>query len=531
MWFTREVIAKSLEGPSPMPKLKKAIPILSVSDFQKSMTFYEHEMHPGMARNRLGGNWPSDEEIAAMADEYPAGVVMHWVHMPFTEPGGEFRGPPVVLRCHEGDWHVGAKHYRAWFLSQFPIRKAQDSWLRQQQAVQDTIFRLPEGNLNLTFKQIPQWAKDAVDYGVKAVLISGWDVGGQDNQYPVYEPDPRLGTWDDLARGIAACHELGARVFFFANIQSVDTSTEWYRRELHDYRIMTRTGGSRTERWGMGTLGARMGYTSPPCGWCDPGFLAYRKIIVDQMLKLAEIGADGIHFDKVGGGSLDFNPRLEAAPDQAHPGGIIQCLQETLQACRRIRPDFCLGVESHWDRLLSCCDAWWLWFDDDHLAVMKYAFPEFLPTFTVAQPWDYANVNRAIQYGYQILVGPVRYSASMADEQSRPVSTYIRELIRIREQLKDTIFFGEFLDKLEVAVKATEHLQFSVHRNPKTGKRACILVNHGAAPLETGVAFDGNHNGRASVYQPFANVRVQALPAELSIPSERLAIVMEEEGV
>ena len=486
------------------------------------------EMHPGLARKRLSGNWPTDDEIAAMGDVYPAGVVMHWVHMPCIQPGEQFSGPPVVLRCHDGDWHAGAKIYRAWFLSQFPVRRAEDSWLRQQQAVQDTLFLLPEGNVMLTFKEIPQWAKDAADYGVKAVMISGWNVGGHDNQYPMYTPDPRLGTWDDLADAIAACHEMGVKVFFFANIQCVDTSTEWYHRELHAYRVMTSRGASRTAGWGMGTLGARMGYTCPPCSLCDPAFPAYRRIIVDQMRKLAEIGADGIHFDKVGGGTLDFNPGLDAGPDQAFPGGIIRCMEETLATCRSLCPDFCLGVESHWDRLLSYCDAWWLWYDDDHVPVMKYTFPEFLPTFAVAQPWDYTNVNRAVQYGYQILVGPVRYSASMRDEQSRTISAYIREIIRIREELQDTIFFGEFLDKLEVEVKAVGHLQYSTHRNPETGKRACVLVNHGAEPLETGVVFEGNNNGGVSIFQPFEEVKMQVLPADLSIPGERLAIVVEE---
>jgi hypothetical protein len=463
-----------------------------------------------------------------MKNTYPPGVVMHWVHMPCTKPGQRFESPPVIVRSHAGDWHAAAKIYRKWFLSQFPVRDARDSWLRQQQAVQDAMFLLPEGNVMLTFKQIPRWARDAAEFGVKTVMISGWNVGGHDNQYPHYTPDPRLGTWNDLAEAIASCHEMGIRVLFFSNIQCVDTSTPWYRRDLHQYRVETARGATHTAGWGMGTLGARMGWTCPPCGSCDPAFPAYRRIIVDQMRKLAEIGADGIHYDKVGGGSLDFNPALDVSPDQAHPSGILQCAQETLDACRPIRPHFCLGVESHWDRLLSYCDAWWLWYDTDHVPVMKYTFPEFLPTFAVAQPWDYANVNRAVQCGYQILVGPVRYSASMGDEQSRPVSTYIREAIRIRDELKETIFLGEFLDDLEVDVPAVEHLTYKSHRHPQTGKHACVLVNHGAEPLRTQVAFPGNARGGARIYQPFQSVATQQLPADVTVPGERFAIVVEE---
>lgn len=485
------------------------------------------EMHPGLARNRSGGNWPTDDEAAAMAETFPTGVVMHWVHMPYTQPGGQFNGPPVVLRCHEGDWHAAARSYRAWFLARFPVRKPKESWLRRQQAVQDAMFLLPEGNVMLTFKDIPRWARDAADHGVNTVMISGWNVGGHDNQYPSYAPDPRLGTWEELAEGVAACHAMGVKVLFFSNIQFVDTSTDWCREDLHAYGVTTSRGGRDAMGWGMGTLGARMGYTCPPCGVCDPGFPEYRKIIVDQMRTLAQIGADGVHYDKVGGGGMDFNPRLAAAPDEAHPEGILKCMEEALAACRAVRPDFCLGVESHWDRLLSYCDAWWLWFDSEHVPVMKYTFPEFLPTFAVAQPWDYVNVNRAVQYGYQLLVGPVRYSASMADEQSRPLSDYIRETLRIREELKDTIFLGDFLDDQEVAVETAENLTYKTHRNPTTGRRACVLVNQGTGPLETRVAFEGSTGGSACIYQPFAAVETRGLPADVSIPGERLAVVVE----
>ncbi len=127
---------------------------------------------------------------------------------------------------------------------------------------------------------------------------------------------------------------------------------------------------------------------------------------------------------------------------------------------------------------------WWLWFDTEHVPVMKYTFPEFLPIFAVVQPWDYVNVNRVVQYGYQILVGPVRYSASMEDEQSRPILNYIREVIRIWEELKNTIVFGDFLYNQEVGVETVENLTYKTHRNATTGKRACVLVNHCAGPVE-----------------------------------------------
>lgn len=488
------------------------------------------EMHPGLARNRLSGNWPTDEEIAPLIDQYPPGLVMHWVNFPYTKPGETFTTPPVLLQCHDGDWHQAARLYRAWFTEHFPIRQAEQSWLRQAQAIQDTMFMLPEGNIMLSFQEIPQWAQDARDFGVNAVLISGWNVGGHDNQYPNYTPDPRLGTWEELAAGIEACHSLGVKVFFFANIQPVDISTEWYRDELYQYRMMNGKGQITYSGWGMGTLGARMGLTRPPISGCDPGFAVYRHILVEQMRKLAEIGADGIHYDKViGHNAVNFNPALTVPGDQSYFRGVIACMEETLAAGQTYNPEFCLGVESPWDRLLSYCDAWWLWHDMlDHLPVMKYTFPEFLPTFAVVQPWDYNNVNNAIRYGYQLIVGPVRYSCSIADQQSRPIATYIAEALRIRAELQETIFFSEFLDTLEVSVVGSEPLKFNSHRNRKTGKRACVVVNQSEAPLEATVRFDGNAHGPVLLYQPFVPVTQTTLPVTVAVPGERFVIVVEQ---
>jgi hypothetical protein len=486
------------------------------------------EMHPGLARNRLSGNWPSQAEIEATAEQYPPGLVVHWVHLPYTPPGETFDGPPVVVQAHDGDWHAAARLYRSWFLERFPLPPSGRNWLRREQAVQDTMFLLPEGNVMLTFREIGRWAREAREHGVTTVMISGWNVGGHDNQYPNYTPDPRLGTWEELVEGIAECHRLGVRVLFFANIQPVDVSTDLYRRELHRYRIMDARGHTNASGWGMGTLGARMGLTRPPIAGCNPAFPAFRRVITEHMRRLAEIGADGIHFDKAWGApGHDFNPELPVPGDQSWFSGALRCLEETLVAGRAVRPDFALGVESTWDRFLPYCDAWWLWNDTlDHVPAMKYAFPEFMATFPVVQPWDYNNANNAIRYGYQLLLGPVRYSASMADEQMRPIATYVAELLRIRKELADTIFFGDFLDVLEVDVAPHPHLRFNTHRHRLSGKRACVLVNQSEAPVETTVSFEGP--GRPLLlYEPFTEVRRVTSPARLSVPGERLAIVVE----
>jgi hypothetical protein len=489
------------------------------------------EMHPGIGSRRYGDNWPRPEELGR---EIPLGLKLHWAHFPYAKFGETFTGPPVVVQFHEGDWHDSARIYRQWFKSQFTILGPSSNWMRQKLAFVDTMFLLPEGNVIVRFKDIPRWAKGAADYGVTSVLISGWNVGGHDGSYPYYDPDPRLGTWDELAEGIRECHKMGVKVFFFANIQPVRVDTDWFRSELKRYTSMDRWGVNYgVMGWGMGTLGARLGYTRPPLiGECS-AIPDFRKIIVAKIQKLAEIGADGVHIDKLWPSpGLDFNPLSTLSPDQATSVGRLLALEEILRACRAINPEFALSTESAWDRTLTYSNVAWAWHDNssDHVPVLKYTFPEWFPGLVVPQPFDFTPVNNAVRYGYQIFLGPGNYIApdSMAFPPMRQLSDYVREILRMLESVKDSICLGEFLDTLSVQFEGPDEMRYSVFQNPKTGKRACVVVNMGEKSNRASVkAFEGSTNDKVIVHQPFNPPRAGNLPLELDIASERLVIVAE----
>jgi hypothetical protein len=486
------------------------------------------ELHPGVMERQYGDNWPRPEELGA---EFPQGLKLHWTHFPYTRAGETFQGPPVVIQFHDGDWHHAAKLYRDWFKAHFSILDPSKSWMRQEMAFQDSTFLGPEGIIHFRFKDIPEWARAAREYGVKSVIVNGWMVGGHDGGYPDYTPDPRLGTWNELAEGIRECHKMDVKVFLFANIQPVDAATDWYRKDLHRYVSMDKWGVP-AKRYGFGfdTLGAKLGYTCRPLVDVSPGFAEYRGIIVRQMAKLAEIGADGVHFDKlwpeVG---LDFNPELKISPDQATSEGKLQALKETLEACRKINPGFALSTESAWDRTLSYANVAWAWHHNaaDHLPVFKFTFPEWLPGLIIWQ-YGYTPVNNAVRYGYQMFIAPGHGNVSMKYGPMKRLSSYISEVLRLLAPLRETIYLGEFLDTLEVRFNGPDDSRYSAFRNRITGKRACVVANLSPRTLDASViAFDGNETGPVRVYQPFREPRNAILPVVMEIPSERFAIVVE----
>jgi hypothetical protein len=492
----------------------------------------------GLADGRLGGDWPTAEEEG----DDPLGIVMNWTHYPYTPPGEIFEGACVILQCHAGGWRESASLYREWFTGHFPVVDSTDHWLHRETAFVHTMFMLPEDNINLKLKDIPQWGKTARDFGVTSLCIAGWNIGGHDRGYPYYEPDPRLGTWEELEEGIRACHEMGQRVYFFVNCQPVDMTTEWYKKKLHNYRILDPHGEQYfiVNYWGMGTLSARNRFiTATPFSEMNPAHPEVRALLIRQMRRLAEIGADGVHIDKLFQTPFDFNPRLKGtSPDRAHHEGILQYVEELLGACREINPEFCFSFEGTWDRLLSFSDVSW-WGPCD--SMMKEVFPQRMLTAGIEQPYTFNKVNQAMLKGDALLIGPANYLYGMEYPPMRRLFEYIRETIRIRGELLETVMHGVIADasdgifrqkepqlSISGALSTPPPMHWTVFRNVKTGKHVILLANLTRDTLQAeGVTLQGADGAACRIHAPFSPTRPAVFPISLQVPGERVLFIEE----
>ncbi|MBI2914986.1 MAG: hypothetical protein HYY08_03560 [Firmicutes bacterium] len=93
------------------------------------------------------------------------------------------------------------------------------------------------------------------------------------------------------------------------------------------------------------------------------------------------------------------------------------------------------------------------------------------------------------------------------------------------------MLLGEFTDTLGASVQtlgAGDDLKLSVHRNPRTGRRACVLVNSGEASREAVVGFQPETAHSARIYRPFEATVTGELPVRLAVVPGRVAVVMEE---
>jgi hypothetical protein len=436
----------------------------------------------------------------------------------------------MAIRAHAGDWRQAARLYGQWFRKNFKPIREKPGWARARTAFQNTMFLLPEGNVNVRFADIPRWAQDAADCGIRSLLISGFNVGGHDRGYPDYSPDPRLGAWDELAQGIRKCHSLGMKVSFFMNIHPVDMATDWYRRELHKFAARARDQTlQEIYGWGMGTVGARINSTQARLVFANPAFEEYRRIIVDQVRRLAAIGADGVHIDKAFPAALDFNPGLSAPPDQAACQGYLKCFEEILLAGQRENPEFCISYEGWWDRFLTCSDLVW-WAPDD-VPVLKYAFPNWTACIAVRQPYDFNVVNLAALRAYHILIGPANYTRSMSYAPMKLLCRYVGEITRIRDKFVNVLSLGEALDDDELRLNSpatpSGQLRGAVYRDAVSGRRGAVIVNFSRG--EVGIrASLPSASGRVQLIRPFCKPQVLGQEASFELDAERLAFLIEE---
>lgn len=448
-------------------------------------------------------------------------------HVPLTPPGKSFSGTQVVLRFVEGDWRAAGKVYRDFFKNAFGLADPKTDWIRRQSFFLMTMFELPEGTINYTFKDIPRWAKAAKDHGVNAVQISGWQVGGHDNGYPCYTPDPRLGTWKELENGILACHKMGLKVFFFVNYQPMMLESEWYKNELHKYREWNPDGGlTWNTGWGMGTLWARMGHAKLET-WADLGFPQFRKIIVDQFAKLASIGADGVHVDKMFPSAIDYNPDIPMSPDRSTWEGAILLSEEIFAACRKHNPNWAMSFECNWDRMLQFgrC-TWWV----GNQLVTRSVFPENAETLAITNAYDYLGVNNAVRNGHHVMLAPMSFARGMDWAPFAGLNDYIRDVKLIQDKLQETVFLGEALgrDGVTISGQLRQGVDCNVFRNRDTGHRVCILTNSSLETCSQVVkGFAGAKSPSVRVYLPSLKSYVVNLPAAIGVPAERIVFVEE----
>jgi len=404
----------------------------------------------------------------------PVGLVFSHIRYPFLKKGESFSSGEFVLRVHDGDWHYGSKYYRKWFDEHFPFDK-KDSWLRKKSAWFTSIIYQPEDKIVTDYVGYDKWCQDAEKYGVDCHELIGWDVGGLERAYPEYAPEEKLGGREGYRALLQSIHERGAKNLTFVNYNVFDSCTDWYKEELYKYTHQDEYGNTPNwMAWGEGTVLARAQF-SVRRHHIASMIPQTEEILEKYLLELVKDGADGFQIDKVCVGSLlDFNPLNTEKPDVALYEGLVQAIGRLWNKCRDINPDFRIASEDGHDRMIPYFDVGYRNACHYGISPLHYVFPEWTACQHVSNMMDFEAINSAVMTGAVICMEPFAYQGSMDHPVYRKLSCYIREVERIREELKDIIFLGEYCDNLYATVTARETLQEDVQSTRKLGGEVMI---------------------------------------------------------
>jgi hypothetical protein len=192
-----------------------------------------------------------------------------------------------------------------------------------------------------------------------------------------------------------------------------------------------------------------------------------------------------------------------------------------------INPNFALASENTFDRAMPYVDVSYTRMGDiDMDTTLRYTFPEWTGTIFGESPGDFNPMNNGMRYGMVWALAPRHYNDSVDEVLTRPLARYVSELIRIRKQYADLLFYGRFNDTIGATVRGDADIRYSVFKSTKAedSNAACVVVNFGNSPESAEVNLQGL--GDVVIATPFNSERGAHLPVHLSIPPHQLAVIV-----
>lgn len=486
------------------------------------------EVKPGFENSFRNLN-PKSAEISG----HPVRLAMQVVHYPFLNSGESGPLAPIVLGPYRGDWHSGVDFYKRWLATWYrPL--PMPAWADDIYAWQQLQINSSEDDLRTRYVDLPRRVAEDAKHGITVLQLVGWNRGGQDRDNPSCDTDPRLGTTAELRDAIAQIQNGGVHVVLFAKYAWADTSTDWYKKELHKYMA--------TDPYGDIYTWAGYRYQTPEqLAGINPRNLAtgctndaaWRKVLAGEFQKVIDLGADGVLFDEAQHKhSSDYN--LCFNPDHGHHvpatiwSGDIKLANMYREMIRNSvgERNFLFSGEDPEDVLAAAYSLSYFRISRGHIPEERYAFP-FRPLMIAVSGFDDREmINRALMYRYILSYEPFNFKGNIGDF---PLTvTYGEKMDALRRRYRDYLWDAEFRDTLgaSVEVAGAPFKDYSVFVR-KDGRRAVVVTNYEmdrsvTATIKLDAPAGGSHTC-ASPEHP------DAVPcgAKVSIPP-RSAIVMME---
>ncbi len=417
------------------------------------------------------------------------------VHVPYVM-GGEKRSlTPVALECYKGDWQAGVDiHKRIYARDLKPARPP--SWAREPHSWLQLHINSPEDELRTRFVDLPKVGEECARHGVKAIQLVGWNDGGQDQGNPSHDPDPRLGTFDELKEAIAEIRAMGVKLILFAKFTWADRATERFRQELRKFAIKDPYGDyylHQGYQYQTATqfLDINTKRLIPMCFLSED----YLRICEEEFTKILDLGADGMLFDEClhHASALccfdESHGHRYGAPVYANDNLLIE--RFGLMASKR-NPDFLFAGEACYDREMAVYHlAYHRSENKHHVPLSRYSLPSAQYMTAVTGFDDRNMIAQCLLYRYVVSYEPYNFKGRLDDF---PLTLeYGKKMDALRASLRDYFWDGECRHEVGARVErgGRPHHPFAVYVNAKNGKPGLVVANYEDEAAEVTAAAEG----------------------------------------
>ena len=396
-------------------------------------------------------------------------------HLCFIQPGASQTSEALVMEPFTGDWHAGADIYKAWRASWFK-RPKMPQWVEEVHSWQQIQINSSEDRLEFPYKDLTRVAEACRRWGVKAIQLTGWQIGGQDRDFPLHDTDPRLGTAEEFKAAIAACQRMGVEIILFNKYAWADVTAPNYA-EFQQYTIQDPYGNpymfngynydTPTQISGINARhGAGMCQASPE----------WRKRAREEFKKSVELGASGILFDEC---QWHMSPYC-FSKNHGHglPGAVFSGDVPLIEGFRGIvdEGNFLFAGESPYDLELQTYDMSYFRIERGFVPFARYLDP-FAPMSIAVTGWnDRQMINACLLYRFCMSYEPRDFHGEL-DEMPETLK-YGRSVDDLRRRYREWLWDAEFRDTrgARVTRSGETHDAYTVFRH-SNGLHAVVLAN------------------------------------------------------
>ena len=479
------------------------------------------EQHPGVV-DSIDNNVPQNSEIGGA----PAHLDFRMTHFIFARPHATVNLMPIVLRCYKGDWHAGVDLYKQWRATWFKPAHLPD-WVRHVNSWQQIRVDSPEQDYLVPYTNLITYGEECASNGVSAIQLVGWNRGGQDGGDPALEPDPGLGTWQELHDAIAQIQAKGVKIILFGKPSWADETSAWYKDELYKYAAK--------DPYGIPYQQDGFSYVTPTQLArinnhhkiaMDTLCPAYQQIVVDEFNKLLALRPAGWLWDGVlshGLAEYDFATNHGYNPPGYIYSADIPLARQLRAAADEDSPDFLFCGEAPQDWLRQYYPLSYFRIKGNSEPMVRYIDPQAPLMVAVTGFDDREMLNRCLLDRYIISYEPYNFKGHLTDF---PLTlAYGKKIDALRRRYEDYIWNADFRDTLGARVNADGPSRYSVFV-ASSGKRAVVVVNEASDRSITAKVVLPNPGklATASPEQPDA----QSTDGTLNIPPRSAAVVMEQ---